>query len=68
MAQKGKEVTGSIVRDVMTKSVITAQIDTEITEAIRVMKKYEIGSLSVVHDHHLIGIVTIQDVKALDNG
>lgn len=68
VAQKGKEVTGAIVRDVMTKSVITAQIDTEITEAIRVMKKYEIGSLPVVHDHHLIGIVTIQDVKALDNG
>lgn len=63
---RGGKVDDALVKDVMIRSVITANPDTEIQEAIRVMKKFEIGSLPVVHDHHLIGIVTIDDVQAFD--
>ncbi|MEQ9187200.1 MAG: CBS domain-containing protein [Cryomorphaceae bacterium] len=63
---RGGRVDDALVKDVMIRSVITAQIDTEIQEAIRIMKKHEIGSLPVVHENHLLGIVTIEDVKAFD--
>ena len=63
---QGGEVDNTSVKAVMSKTVITAKPETSIHEAIRMMKKFEIGSLPVVHDHHLVGIVTIEDVRSFD--
>lgn len=54
------------VGDIMNKNVILAHSEMDIQEAIQIMKQNEIGSLPVVHNQHLIGIVTIKDIKQYD--
>lgn len=54
------------VGDIMTKQVILAHSEMDIQEAIHLMKQNEAGCLPVVHNQHLIGIVTIKDIKQYD--
>lgn len=54
------------VGDIMNKNVILAHSEMDIQEAIQIMKKNEIGCLPVVHNQHLIGIVTIKDIRQYD--
>ncbi|MEP2026537.1 MAG: CBS domain-containing protein [Reichenbachiella sp.] len=56
-----------LVSQIMTKNVITVQHDTEIKQAIQLMKKLEYGCLPVMQDGHLIGIITIKDVIPFDH-
>jgi CBS domain-containing protein len=65
MEREGKN-DASLVSDIMTTNVRFVRPDTAIKEAIRIMKKYEFGCLPVLKDHHLVGIITIQDVLAFD--
>ncbi|WP_299441171.1 CBS domain-containing protein [uncultured Aquimarina sp.] len=57
-----------IVADIMTKEVITILPKTTIQEAIKIMKKNEIGCLPIVQGKDLVGIITIKDVIEFDNG
>lgn len=57
-----------MVADIMTSEVILAHQEMPISEAINIMKTHEIGCLPVVHDKHLIGIVTINDIMKYDHG
>lgn len=50
------------VQDVMTKDVITATEHTPLEEAARVMADNKIGSLPVMRDDKLVGIITETDV------
>lgn len=50
------------VRDVMTWSVVTTQADTELVQAALTMFQRRIGSLPVVADGRLVGILTEHDV------
>jgi CBS domain-containing protein len=54
------------VSDIMTKDVTTVTPETEISEAIRIMKANEFGCLPIVRDRHLVGIITIHDVLPYD--
>ncbi|MBQ0734279.1 CBS domain-containing protein [Aquimarina celericrescens] len=56
------------VSDIMEKEVITISPKSSIKEAIRIMKKNEIGCLPVVQKEDLVGIITIKDVIEFDNG
>ncbi len=56
------------VSDIMKKEVITISPKSSIKEAIRIMKKNEIGCLPVVQKEDLVGIITIKDVIEFDNG
>jgi CBS domain-containing protein len=56
-----------IVADIMVKDFITVRPETKIKEAIRLMKQMEIGCLPVIHDQHLVGIVTIKDLIDFDH-
>jgi CBS domain-containing protein len=56
-----------IVTNIMTKDVRTVQPETEISEAIKIMKKNEFGCLPVVSKNHLVGIITINDVIPFDH-
>ncbi len=51
-----------IVKDVMTKSVITVSPDTSVKKASMVMKKNDIGSLIIMKGEKLAGIITERDV------
>ena len=55
------------VRDIMTTEMITVEPLTPISEAIGLMQQNEIGCLPVIQDEHLVGIITISDVIALEN-
>jgi acetoin utilization protein AcuB len=50
------------VRDVMTWSVVTTHADTELVQAALTMFQRRIGSLPVVADGRLVGILTEHDV------
>jgi CBS domain-containing protein len=50
------------VRDVMTPSVRTVKTDQPLTEAARVMKEEDVGSVPIVDNGHLVGIVTDRDI------
>ncbi len=51
-----------LVRDIMTKNVITITSDTYVLDAERIMDQNRIGRLPVVDDEKLVGIVTKNDV------
>lgn len=54
------------VSEIMEERVITVKPSTNISEAIRLMKKNEIGCLPVVNGKQLAGIVTINDLLEFD--
>lgn len=50
------------VKDVMTKRVITIGEDCPLEEAARIMVDHKIGSLPVVRDRQVVGIITETDI------
>ncbi len=56
---------GRTVADVMTPSVVTAKKDTTLREAANLMRGRTIGSLPVLEDGKLVGIVTTTDLLTL---
>ncbi len=64
--EQGGRQDDSLVADIMTRDLITVRPETEIKTAIALMKRNEIGCLPVVHDHQLVGIITINDVLPYD--
>lgn len=51
-----------MVRDVMTKAVKTVRFSTSVRDAVRKMNKFFIGSILVVDDNKLVGILTERDI------
>ena len=51
-----------LVRDIMNKNVLTADPDTSVIEAARTMADNHVGSLVVVKDGSILGIVTERDI------
>jgi acetoin utilization protein AcuB len=51
-----------MVKDVMTKKVLTIAEDTPIEEAARIMADNKIGGLPVMRGEHLVGIITETDL------
>jgi len=47
-----------LIKDIMTKNVITAPSNTPITDAKKIMKEHDFRRLPVVDDSKLVGIVT----------
>ncbi|NLK68126.1 MAG: CBS domain-containing protein [Clostridiaceae bacterium] len=50
------------VRDVMTKSIATIEPDATIKDAASIMQQYNVGSIPVVDNNGLVGIVTDRDI------
>lgn len=65
---QNKDNNNCVVANIMVKEVITVKPKTTISKAIQIMKKHEIGCLPVVQKKDLVGIITINDVMAFDNG
>src|SRR5437899_437451 len=53
---------GTQVRDVMTTSVKTANLSQSLAEAADLMKSEDVGSVPVVDEGRLVGIVTDRDI------
>jgi CBS domain-containing protein len=50
------------IKDVMVTGVITIPPDTDVCEATKIMVQEKIGSLPVVHDNMLVGLITETDI------
>jgi len=58
-----------LVKDVMNKNVVVAKSDVTIREATKVMNKFHIGSLVVLKEEKIAGILTERNVlTAVANG
>jgi CBS domain-containing protein len=53
---------GKSVKDAMTSDVTTAQPSSSLTEAAKLMKQEDVGSVPVVDGGRLIGVVTDRDI------
>ena len=51
-----------LVKDIMNTDVKTADEDTTIQEAAKIMNKFSIGSLIIVKNQKLVGILTERDI------
>lgn len=51
-----------LVKDAMNRRVIVVKPDTTVREAAKVMTKFRIGSLVVMEDDKLVGIITELDI------
>ena len=50
------------VKDIMTSEVITTTSDVDVVNAFEKLMEYKIGSLPVLEDDKLVGIITATDV------
>ena len=50
------------VKDIMTKNVVYVSPTTTITEAAQLMQKHNIGSLPVVDQNKVVGMITDRDI------
>lgn len=62
MAKEGGKVVAKTVRDVMTSNVRAAASTDSLADAAQMMKEEDVGSLPVVEDDRLIGILTDRDI------
>ena len=54
-----------LVRDCMTRDVLTVEPERSLEMAEKIMRAAEIGSLPVVRDDRIIGILTANDIRAV---
>ena len=59
------EVTTMKVRDVMTPDPVTVRVDSPVSEAAGLLRKYHIGGLPVMDGDRVAGIVTETDILSL---
>ncbi len=50
------------VREIMTRDVISLQVDVTLEEAARMMRERDIGDVVVAEDDRLVGLVTDRDI------
>jgi acetoin utilization protein AcuB len=50
------------VEEVMTRDIFVVQPETPLALAVRLLRKHRIGSLPVVKNHELVGIITRSDI------
>jgi predicted transcriptional regulator len=50
------------VKDIMSKSMVTANINNTLSEVSRMMKEYDIGFIPVENENDFIGVITDRDI------
>lgn len=61
----GLKKSGKAVKDVMTMDVAAVEPDMDAYEAVKLIKRMEVGGLPVTEDHELLGIITERDIVNL---
>ena len=62
LAGDGANFDELLVRDVMTRTLVTATPDVHVLDAARLMSEKKIRHLPVLHGEHLLGVVGIREV------
>ena len=59
---KGEKVLKEIVKNVMTKAIVTAPPSMPIQDAFELMLKNKVRRLPIVENNNIVGIVTVKDL------
>jgi CBS domain-containing protein len=62
LAGDGFDLDVILVRDVMTRALVTVTPDVDVLDAARLMGEKQIRHLPVMHGEHLLGVVGIREV------
>jgi CBS domain-containing protein len=62
LAGDGADFDALLVRDVMTRALVTVTPDVDVLDAARLMGEKKIRHLPVLHGEHLLGVVGIREV------
>ena len=62
LAGDGADFEALLVRDVMTRTLVTVTPDVDVLDAARLMGEKKIRHLPVLHGEHLLGVVGIREV------
>ena len=62
---KGHVAKDTLIRDLMTKQMLTVETDTSVDQCMALMKKYGIRHLPVIENDKLVGVVSMRDVVAV---
>ena len=62
LAGDGADFDALLVRDVMTRTLVTATADVDVLDAARLMGEKKIRHLPVLQGEHLLGVVGIREV------
>ncbi len=54
-----------LIKDVMTPNPVTVMLDSKVSEAAGILRKYRIGGLPVMEGERVVGIVTETDILSL---
>ena len=65
---KGGDPKESVVRDIMISNPLTIHPEASISAALDMMKKHGLGSLPVLKNEHLVGIITEQNFLSITSG
>jgi CBS domain-containing protein len=63
--KQNSQIKDALVTDCMTQDIVTITPETSLEKAEKVMLINEFGSLPVVRDDCVIGIITAEDIRAL---
>lgn len=59
---KGRESKNTLVSELMTRELVTINLDTSVEQCAAIMTKYRVRHLPVVEDEKVIGIVSIRSI------
>ncbi|MEM0333720.1 MAG: CBS domain-containing protein [Candidatus Aenigmatarchaeota archaeon] len=62
----GKDPDKTLVKDVMSKDVITIQADEDVSKAVEIMVQHKIKRLPVMMNDKLVGIITVSDIAIIE--
>src|SRR5215204_348171 len=62
LAGEGADFDALLVRDVMTRTLVTTTPDVDVLDAARLMGEKKIRHLPVLHGEHLLGVLGIREV------
>lgn len=54
------------IKEIMATNIVTIQPDTDIFEALRIMRDYNIRHLPVMHQQKFVGLVTMKDILKIE--
>jgi len=62
----GNDSSGTLIEEVMTKDVVTTDVEVDLGEACQLMVDHKIKRLSVLQREKLVGVITTTDIIAVE--
>ncbi|MEM5815160.1 MAG: CBS domain-containing protein [Candidatus Aenigmatarchaeota archaeon] len=63
---EGRDPEKTLIREIMSKDVITIQADEDVSKAVEIMLQHKIKRLPVLMNDKLVGIITVSDIAIIE--